>query len=104
MAALQILVGLIISKIEEIHDYIQMVFPDGTTLSIFNNYYYSGGSVHLIEGKKVKSVEEGGNNIVITFEDGEYLSIGMANDDYNGPEAMVLRREGEPPVVWTLLH
>lgn len=100
MAALQILIGLIISKIEEVHDYIQIVFSDGTTLSIFNNYYYDVGSVHAIEGKKVKSVEEAGNKIAITFEDDECLSIGMADDDYNGPEAMVLRRECEPPVVW----
>ena len=101
MAALQTLIGLIVSKIEEIHDYVQIVFSDGTTLNIFNNYYYDSSSVHSIEGKKVKSVEEVGNKITVTFEDSESLSIGMADDDYNGPEAMVLRRKGESPVVWS---
>jgi len=100
MTALQILIGLLISKIEDVHDYIQVVFSDGTTLSIFNNYDYDGSSVYAIEGKEVKSVEEAGKKITITFQDDDCLSIGMSDDDYNGPEAMVLRREGESPVVW----
>lgn len=100
MKALQLLIGLLISNIEEMHDYIQVVFSDGTTLSIFNNHSYEGGSIHAVEGKKVKSVEEVDNMVIITFEDDDYLSIGMGDDDYNGPEAMVLRREGESPVVW----
>ncbi len=101
MAALQILIGLIISKIEEVHDYIQLVFSDGTTLSIFNNYYCDGSSVLSIEGKKIKSVEEKDRKVVITFEDGGCISVGMTDDDYNGPEAMVLRREEESPIVWS---
>ncbi|MDN3649164.1 hypothetical protein QWZ13_09600 [Reinekea marina] len=100
MAALQILIGLIISEIEEVHDYIQIVFSDGTTLSIFNNYVYDGGSVLGIEGKEVKSVEESGDGILIVVDDGRSISIGLKDDDYNGPEAMVLRQEGKSPVVW----
>ena len=101
MNALQILISLIVSRIEEIHDYIQIVFSDNTTLSIFNNYCYDGGSVHDIEGKKVKSVEELEEKIAVLFEDGTCMSIGMKDDDYNGPEALVLRREGESLVVWS---
>lgn len=100
MTALQMLIGLLISKIEKVHDYIQIVFSDGTTLSIFNNHSYDGGSVYAAEGKKIKSVEEVDNKINIIFEDNNCLSIGMGDDDYNGPEAMVLRREGESSVVW----
>lgn len=100
MAALQILIGLIINRIEEVHDYIQLVFSDGTMLSIFNNHHYDGGSVLIVEGKKVESVDEGGSKVVITLDDGSCISIGMSDEDYNGPEAMVLIREGESPVVW----
>lgn len=100
MDALQILVGLIIGKIEKVHDYVQIVFSDGTALSIFNNYVYDGGSVFGVEGKTVRSVEESGSSIIILFESGESLSIGLDDDDYNGPEAMVLRQEGKCPVVW----
>ncbi|WP_316672702.1 hypothetical protein [uncultured Tolumonas sp.] len=100
MVALQILIGLIIGKIEKVHDYIQIVFSDSTTLSIYNNYIYDGGSVLGIEGKMVRSVEESDNSVIIFFESGESLSIGLDDNDYNGPEAMVLRQEGESPVVW----
>ena len=100
MAALQILIGLIIGKIEEVHDYIQVVFSDGTTLSIFNNYVCDAGSILSIEGKTVRSVEESDSSVVIYFEGGKSLSIGLNDDDYNGPEAMVLRQEGKSPVVW----
>ena len=100
MAALQILIGLIIGKIEEVHDYIQIVFSDGTTLSIFNNYVYDGGSVLSLEGKEVKSVDKSGDSILIVFDDGRSISVGLNDDDYNGPEAMVLKLEGKYPVVW----
>lgn len=101
MAALQILIGLIISKIEEVHDYIQVVFSDGTTLSIFNNYVYDGELITGIEGRKVKSVEESGDRVLIIFDNSEAISIGLKDEDYNGPEAMVLNQEGKSPVVWS---
>lgn len=99
MAALQILIGLIIGKIEEVHDYIQIVFSDGTTLSIFNNYVYNDGSILGIGGKEVKSVEGSDDDILIVFDDGRSISVGLKDDDYNGPEAMVLQQEGKSPIV-----
>jgi len=101
MAALQILIGLIISKIEEVHDYIQVVFSDGTTLSIFNTYVYDGELVTGIEGRKVKSVEESADRVLIIFDNGKAISVGLKDGDYNGPEAMVLKQEGKSPVVWS---
>jgi len=100
MAALRILIGLILEKIEEVHDYIQVVFSDGTILNVFNNYAYDGGSLLGIEGKAISSVNESDSSVVIFFESGESLSIGLNDDDYNGPEAMVLRQDGKPPIVW----
>ena len=100
MAALQILIGLIISKIEEVHDYIQIVFSDGTTLSIFNNYVYDDGLVLGLEGKEIKSVEESDDGVLIVFVDGTTISVGLKDEDYNGPEAMVLKQEGKSPIVW----
>ncbi|MBY0475581.1 MAG: hypothetical protein K2Q13_11050 [Nitrosomonas sp.] len=101
MDSLQILIGHIIKKVEEVHDYVQIVFSDGTTLSIFNNYRYDGGSILSIEGKAVKSIDKKEGNIIITLADGKCVSIGMEDDDYNGPEAIVLKREGESPIVWS---
>lgn len=100
MGALQILIGLVISKIEEVHDYIQIDLSDGTTLSIFSNYVYDGGSALSIKDSKIQFVEEFGGGIIILFDNGRSISVGLNHDDYNGPEAMVLRQEGKSPVVW----
>lgn len=100
MTSLQILTGLIIGKIEKVHDYIQFVFSDGTTLIIFNDYVYAGDCVLSIEGNTVGSVEESASSVIIHFEGGKYLKVGLNDDDYNGPEAMVLRQVGISPVVW----
>jgi hypothetical protein len=100
MISLQILIGLIIKQIKTVHDYIQVMFSDGTILSVYNKYHYDGGSVLDVGGMKVESVEEAESEIVITLDDGGVLSIGMTDDDYNGPKAMVLSREGESPVIW----
>lgn len=100
MAALQVLIGLIIRKVEKVNDYIQIVFSDGTTLSIFNNYVYDGDSVLSIEDNTVRFVEESDSSVVITFEGGKSLTIGLNDDEYNGAEAMMLRQEGKSPIVW----
>ena len=77
-----------------------MIFSDGTTLNIFNNHHYDGGSAIFVKSKKEKSVEEGASQVVITLDDDSRISIGMSDGDYNGPEAFVLICEGESPVVW----
>ncbi len=51
MQMLKILIGLMIQKIEEVHDYLQLVFSDGTILNIYNDYQYDGKNVLSIEGK-----------------------------------------------------
>lgn len=53
-----------------------------------------------VEGMKVESVNGGGNQIVIILDDESCFSIGMADDDYSGPEAIVLKRDGKDLVVW----
>ena len=100
MTALQMLISLLVQKIEVVHDYVQILFSDGTKLTVFNNYIYDGDTIQGIVGTKVVSVEESDVSIVITFDDLLSLSISLSPDDFNGPEAMVLRREGEPTVVW----
>jgi len=101
MSALYILIGLIIFEIELVHDYIQIIFSDSTILSIYNNYVYDGESILGIQGDRVKTVEESESAVVIHLESGETLCISLVNDDYNGPEAIVLKQEGKSPVVWS---
>ncbi len=100
MGVLQILVGLIIKKVEVIQDYFQLIFADSMILNIYNRYQYDGGSVLALEGKKLVSVIETNNKIVLDFEDSGKLTVSLLDEDYNGPEAIELIRKGEPPVVW----
>ncbi len=100
MDALQILVDLIIKKVEILQDYFQLVFADNTTLNIFNKYQYDGSSVLVLEGEKLVSAIETKNKIVFEFKDSGKLTVSLLDKDYNGPEAIELIREGEPPVIW----
>lgn len=101
MRGLQTLIGLIIQKIERVHDYLQLVFSDGTTLNIYNNHRYDSGSIFSVEGEQVASVIEADSEITFKFQNGGILSVGMRDEDYNGPEAMQLIKKGEPPIVWS---
>lgn len=101
MTALHILIGLFIQRIESIHDYIQVVFSDGSVLSIFNTYSYDGASLFDVSDVKVIDVSELEEIVTIKLEHGGVLLIDLKEDAYNGPEAMVLIRESEPPVVWS---
>lgn len=100
MTPLQVLVGLTAIKIEKVYDYTQVFFSDGTVLSVFNKYTFERGSLSGIRGRKVTSVEDQVNAISVFFENDGCLSIGLSDDGYNGPEAVVLRQAGKPPVVW----
>jgi hypothetical protein len=40
------------------------------------------------------------NKIVLDFGDSGKLTVGMLDEDYNGPEAIELIQKGKPPVVW----
>ena len=99
MNALQILIGLSISKIEKVQDYIQIIFLDGSILSIFNSYVYDGKVLKDIEGKSIMSTEESKSFMIIHFNSGHSLSVGLNEDDFNGPEAMTLKQDGKPLVV-----
>jgi hypothetical protein len=100
MTALQMLIGLLVQRIEVVQDYVQILFSDGTMLTIYNNYRYDGTSIQVINGTKVISIAESDERVAITFDDPLSLSVSLSPGDYNGPEAMVLRRKVEATVVW----
>lgn len=100
MDGLQMLIGLVIDKVVQIHDYFQIVFSDGTTLNIYNYCICNDCTISSIEGDRIISVKEMDNEITLNFGGGGTLSIGMKDDDYKGPEALELLRNGEFPVIW----
>ena len=97
---LRVLTGLMIQKVEEVHDYLQLVFSDGTILNVFNKYQYEGENILSIKGKKMNSIKETDQSVLFSFSDGSHLIVGLRDEDYSGPEAMELIRHNEPPIVW----
>lgn len=100
MGALSELTGLSISSVENVHDYMQVKFFNGAVLTIYNNCRFEGGAFCKAVGSTVKSATDSGDEVVIMLEGGGSIHIGLQEDDYVGPEAMVLSQEGAPDVVW----
>lgn len=95
----QLLVGLVVHKAEEIHDYLQVTFHKSATLNIYNRYHCEKCTIASIKGKKVVFAVDTTDAVVIDFGEGR-LFVGKSDKDYNGPETMTLLRKGAPPVVW----
>ena len=99
---LEMLKGLVVTKADIVHDYVQLAFGESVGLSIYNEMSLAPKSNHIgqLKGKCVKSVSESEESIVITFTDGMCLIVDMHPVAYRGPEALQLNRRGEPPVIW----
>jgi hypothetical protein len=100
MKPLGVLIGLTISEIVEIHGYIQFFFFGGTILTMYGTYVCEGCSLPDLKNSRVISAKDLGDIAVIVFDDEKSISISLKEEDYEGPEAMVLRVEGAPTVVW----
>jgi len=94
------LIGLSVMRVEKVHDYPQLELSSGAILSIFNNHHYGAGSLSSIHGEQMLAVYELEDKISFKLQKGGMLSAGMGDADYNGPEAMVLKREDEPFIIW----
>jgi hypothetical protein len=70
-------------------------------LRIFNNYTLIGAAdAGGLAGSLLVDTSETEEHVVFSFEGGKKLSVSLEPESYNGPEAMVLNREGKPIVVW----
>ncbi len=98
MNALSELIGCAVTRVERVHDYLQITFSNGSIMSIYNRYSYDG-DVSDLEGTTLISFLEEPDEVVLRFIRGS-LSIGLRSDDYAGPEAIALRRVSKETVVW----
>lgn len=99
---LRALEGLKVTKVAELHGYVQLHFGAEIGISIYNEIEVSPQSTLVAEltGKTVISVAERENAIEIKFLDKTQLTINMHREAYRGPEALELNRHGHPPVIW----
>src|SRR5579862_2203622 len=98
---LQELVNLRVTQARIVHDYLQVVLGGVAGLRIFNDYTMSGGKqptelLNLV----LLDASQNASEIVLRFENGITINVGLLPEAYHGPEAMVLNREGQPIVVW----
>ncbi len=98
MSVLNKIIGLNVSEVEKIHDYVQLHLSNNAILNIFNNYTCNF-PLEQITNKKVMYIKNSEDEITIGFEDEIFLSIRLDDKSYNGSEAMSYV-DNEMIIVW----
>ncbi len=104
------LVGHVVRTVRPVHDYFQVEFLDGSILSLFNSIKLDGRPFDLVDPKNMASalrlvgltVEQviyENDRFVLRFGSSNELSMSLADEDWNGPEALTLLRPGAPTIV-----
>ena len=96
--ALSELIGCTVTKVERVHDYLQIIFSNGSIMNVYNKYSYDGNVSDLVS-KTLVSFSEHSDSVELRFV-GSRFEIGLRDADYSGPEAIALRRPGKEPVIW----
>jgi hypothetical protein len=78
-----------ISSIRLVHDYLQSSLDDSAILNVFNKYAIEPyRDITCIVGHSITSVEESDTAIIFHLSDACVLTVGLADEDYRGPEAL----------------
>lgn len=96
----QKLVGQSVTQIVFIHDYVQIVFANDMTLTINNNFDFLGGNPNKFIDACVQGTLTTDAAFRMQFSDNRALTVGLADQDYFGPEAMVLTANDGSTIVW----
>lgn len=97
------LVGIRVTDVRRVHDYVQIEFETGSILSVFNRYEIRSGvtnSIRCLVGATLLSCESSTGSEKFRFSDGVLLTVGLADSDYRGPEAITLMEKNSATVVW----
>ncbi|MGA9720878.1 MAG: hypothetical protein WBQ86_00355 [Candidatus Binatus sp.] len=101
--SLEELVGLIVSDVAPVHDYLQIAFENGSGLNINNRFEIDGGDTSTlgwIKGQRLVSVRDTLTTIDFTFSSGTTIRVGMTESDFCDPEAMEYHGADGNIVVW----
>jgi len=98
---LDILVGLVVTDVLKVHDYVQLLFEKDISLNIYNAWRLcNSADLRVLNGATLLKVEEKPETLIFFFSHGKRLDIDLCDDAYNGPEALELNIPGQPTVVW----
>jgi len=104
-----------LSSVEFVQDYIQLHFDD-YTINLYNPVRVGEGSTtlqqgqvgfrdglcNLINGIVREVVHTKGDKVEIVFDGGSSVVISIADKDYSGPEALMLRSR-DPKATWLVI-
>jgi hypothetical protein len=97
----KLMIGKVVLRVVEVHDYFQILFVDGSVLSVFNRSHWINQNLDLgVKGASIQNVQSSEEKIQIEFSNGAALVVGLTNDDYFGPEAMTFDVDGGQTIVW----
>ena len=107
----ELIVGETLSDVQFVLDYWQLQF-DGPTMNIMTPIELRSGEViardsgfrfreHLCDqiGKAVTGADLSETTLALTLEDGSTISNSLRDDDYHGPEAILLLDASRRPLV-----
>ena len=98
---LDVLVGMVVTDVLKVHDYVQLLFEKDISLNIYNVLrLYNDDDLRALNGATLLTVEEKPDTLIFSFSNGKHLDIDLGDDAYNGPEALELNIPGQPTVVW----
>lgn len=97
---LDVLNNKTITRVEVIHDYLQLYFADGSVLNIFNHFDLLGAWPHRSEGTSIVGTAQSAAEFALVLSNGATLRIGLDEEDFVGPEAMEYVDQGGTRVTW----
>ena len=96
----ELLIDKMIERTEIIHDYIQLLFSDGSILNIFNAYSITDASESTLIGYEINAVKQEKEALSLFLSPRGVIRIGMEDLDYRGPEALEYIEQSSPRVIW----
>jgi hypothetical protein len=97
----KLLIGRRIQKVEKVHDYLQLCFDNAAVLNIFNAFTLIGAhDLSELVDCEVASVVARDTAVEIVLKDEKSIQVGMADSDYQGPEAMEYIGVAGEHIVW----
>jgi len=98
---LDALVGMAVTEVLKVHDYVQLLFEKDISLNIYNALrLYNGDDLRALNGAMLLTVEEKPDTLIFSFSNGKRLDVNLCDAAYSGPEALELNVPGQPTVVW----
>ena len=94
------LIGLTVANVDRNDGVLRLRFVDQSTLNINNSVKIAGGAGSDLKGTTIFRLSSDDASFVIHFDRGLTVTVGLSDEDYDGPESMELWLADGRIVVW----